>query len=74
MLRTPQEVKNEFLNKGLSISCWAIENNFSPQLVYLILNEKRKPTRGMSHDIAVRLGIKEGEIVSHQEFANAVNA
>jgi gp16 family phage-associated protein len=74
MIRSPKEVKEDFKRKGLSVTKWAVKNGFSPQLTYLVLAGKRTPTRGQTHDIAVRLGIKEGEIVKDHELATAVNA
>jgi gp16 family phage-associated protein len=74
MLRSPASVKKDFKRKGISISGWAIKNGFSPQLVHMILAGKRTPTRGQSHNIAVRLGIKDGEVVPERELATAMNA
>ena len=57
-LRSPRVVKTGFQRAGLSISAWAVEHGFSPNLVYMVLNGKRKAVRGQSHRIAVALGIK----------------
>lgn len=59
MLRSIQQVKDDFSNTGKSIAEWARENNFSPDLVYRILKNNKIPKRGESHNIAVKLGIKE---------------
>ena len=59
MIKTLRDVKDEFYKSGTSIAQWARENNFSPDLVYQILNKKRLPLRGESHKIAVKLGLKE---------------
>lgn len=61
-LRTVEEVRAEFQASGTSISEWAIANGFSPNSVYHILQGTRQGLRGKSHDIAVKLGIKEGVI------------
>ncbi|WP_103035211.1 DNA-binding protein [Castellaniella caeni] len=61
-LRTIEEVRAEFQASGISISQWAIANGFSPNSVYHILMGRRQGLRGQSHDIAVKLGIKNGEI------------
>ncbi|MDD3310977.1 DNA-binding protein [Pseudodesulfovibrio sp.] len=74
MVRTPEEVRNEFKRKGISISQWAVANGFPPNLVYEILADRRNPTRGQTHRIAVQLGLKDGEIVSENELATAMNA
>ena len=56
---TPTEVKAEFERQGVSIADWARENGFAPPLVYRVLNGAI-PKRGTSHQIAIELGIKEG--------------
>lgn len=61
-MRTPDEVKENLQIRGLSIAEWARENGFSPKQVYQALNAKHKPTRGKSHQIAVKLGLKDGII------------
>lgn len=62
MTRTPQEARADLSRKGISISQWAASNGFSGPLVFEVLNGKRKCIRGQSHNIAVALGLKEGEI------------
>jgi len=74
MVRTSEEVRNEFKRKGISISSWAIANGYPPNLVYDVLAKRRNPTRGQTHNIAVQLGLKDGEIVTSQELATAMNA
>ncbi|MCO8096851.1 DNA-binding protein [Acinetobacter lwoffii] len=59
MLRSIQQVKDDFSNTGKSIAEWARENSFSPDLVYRILKTNKIPKRGESHKIAVKLKIKE---------------
>lgn len=59
MAKSIQQVREEFSRTGISIADWSRENNFSPKLVYQILNNTRIPQRGKSHFIAVKLGIKE---------------
>jgi gp16 family phage-associated protein len=63
-VKTAKQVKAAFARKGVSVRSWAIANKFCPSLVCEILNEKkgRKCLRGESHKIAVRLGLKQGEI------------
>jgi len=71
-LRTPQEARKALEAKGVSITSWAVSNGFSPNLVNLILSGQRNPTRGQSHNIAVKLGIKAGETCT--DPANALAA
>lgn len=71
MLRTPQEVRDEFNRKGISITSWATANHFSPNLVFELLSGRKKGIRGEAHKIAVKLGLKEGEICSNP--AQALN-
>lgn len=66
-LKTRTEIRAEFARKGLSYSAWALKNGFSPSLVIAIVNDdeqhpSRKCSRGDSHNIAVALGLKVGEI------------
>lgn len=63
-LRTPEEIRAEFKRKGVSLTQWAVSNGFSPNLVTEVLAGRRNPTRGQTHKIAVRLGLKAGEIVA----------
>lgn len=68
-LRTPDDVRAELKRQGVSITAWATANNFSTNLVIEVLAGRKKCTRGQSHNIAVKLGLKEGEIC-----ANPANA
>lgn len=68
-MRTPNEVKQELLQRGLSIANWARQNGFSPELVHQVLNAKKLPIRGKSHEIAVKLGLKDGVIEPNFTFA-----
>jgi len=62
ILRTPEEIKQEFARRGLTIASWARENGFSLPLVYQVLSRKKPATRGECHRIAVALTLKEGDI------------
>lgn len=64
MLKTPDEIRSELHRKGVSITQWSLKNGFSPNLVFEVLGGRRNPTRGQTHNIAVRLGLKAGEIVT----------
>ncbi|QTD65694.1 MULTISPECIES: DNA-binding protein [Acinetobacter] len=59
MIKSIQEVKEDFSSAGISIAEWARDNQFSPDLVYRIFKNNKIPKRGESHKIAVKLGIKE---------------
>ncbi|EPH1695355.1 DNA-binding protein [Acinetobacter baumannii] len=62
MIRTSQEVRSELQKRGLSIADWARQNGFTPELVHQVLNSNKIPVRGKSHQIAVKLGLKDGII------------
>jgi gp16 family phage-associated protein len=62
-LRTPQEIKDEWIRKGLGQNDWARRHGFHPATVSQVLNGINKATKGDGHRIAVMLGIKDGEIV-----------
>ena len=66
-IKTPQQVKKDFENKGKSISDWASEHGFAPQDVYKVLNGQAKCKRGKGHEIAVLLGMKS----NHANHAQA---
>ena len=61
-LRTTDDVRAEVQRKGVSISSWALANNFSTNLVFEVLSGRKKCLRGQAHNIAVKLGLKDGEI------------
>lgn len=55
---TPQQVKERFHAQGIPVSRWADENGFRRPDVYRVLNGTSRCTRGIPHEIAVKLGIK----------------
>ena len=59
MIKSCDQIKKEFREKGITFSDWARANNFSVELVYRVLKMNRIPIRGESYKIAVKLGIKE---------------
>jgi gp16 family phage-associated protein len=73
-LKTAAQVCDEFKRKGLSPSAWADAHGFSRTLVYEILNEKphRRCTAGISHRIAVMLGLKAGKLGAKPSDMNVV--
>lgn len=58
-MNTPEQIRNNFFRDGYSISQWAKDNNFPVDLVYKVLSNNRIPSRGKSHQIAIKLGMKE---------------
>ena len=68
MMRTSQEVRSELQKRGLSIADWARQNGFTPELVHQVLNSNKIPVRGKSHQIAVKLGLKDGIIEPNFTF------
>jgi gp16 family phage-associated protein len=61
-LRTADQARAELRAKGISITQWAIANRFSPNLVFEVLGGRKKCVRGQTHEIAIKLGLKAGEI------------
>jgi len=79
MVKTRSQVRAEFSRKGWSYSGWATQHGFSPNLVIAIINDddnapKRKCLRGESHNIAVKLGLKDGEISTMPRLARLAAA
>lgn len=68
MTRTPEEVRAEFQRNGISIASWASAHGFNTNLVFEVLAGRKKGIRGQSHQIAVLLGLKEGEVTTAREF------
>ena len=67
MTKSRAQVREEFANKGQSITAWAKNRGFTPNTVMAILadNEQSprlKCIRGEAHNIAVALGLKVGEV------------
>jgi len=73
MLRTPDEARAELKRKGISISQWAAANGFSCNLVFEVLGGRKQGIRGQSHKIAVKLGLKEGDVVEDDQVANTLS-
>ncbi len=65
--KTREQVREEFTSHGWSYSAWAKQRGYSAKLVLDIVNDdprtpRRKCLRGESHNIAVDLGLKEGQV------------
>ncbi|GKS85555.1 DNA-binding protein [Acidovorax sp. SUPP1855] len=63
-LRTAAEARAWLDYQGISIAQWSRENKVSDALVREILAGRKKCMRGMSHNIAVLLGMKNGVITT----------
>ena len=61
-LRTAEEARAWLSHQGISISQWSRENNVHESLVREILAGRKKCAFGPSHNIAVLLGMKHGEL------------
>ena len=61
-VKTPEEVRAHFDRIGKPITIWAREHGYTPTLVYEILHGRILCKRGKSHEVAVLLGLKDGEI------------
>lgn len=62
--RTPEEVRAELKRKGVSLTSWATANGFSTSLIFDLLAGRKQGLRGQAHNAAVKLGLKQGEIVT----------
>lgn len=76
MLKNRAQVREEFARKGLTISSWAKNHGYSSNMVIAILadneaNLRIKCLRGDAHNIAVQLGLKEGEVSRAQRQLSA---
>lgn len=58
MTKPVTEVREQFCREGISIREWAVANGFNPRTVYAVLSGQVNGTRGVSHRIAVALGLK----------------
>ena len=56
---TPEQVKNRLQQRGITITQWALDNGYSREAVYRVLNGITKAKYGQSHEIAVKLGLKQ---------------
>jgi len=57
-MKTPDQIKADFLAKGITISQWARDNGYTPRQVSLVLNGQIKGRYGKGHEIAKKLGLK----------------
>jgi len=53
-----EKVKTLFEAAGIPISAWAEANGYDRRKVYMVINGQFKGARGISHEIALKLGMK----------------
>ncbi|PLY12618.1 MAG: DNA-binding protein [Sedimenticola sp.] len=51
-------VRQMFTDQGITISAWAQQHGFRREDVYAVLSGRLKGKHGLSHEIAVALGLK----------------
>lgn len=54
----PADVRQAFVEAGLSVTDWADTHGFRRESVYAVLSGRSKGRRGQAHKIAVALGLK----------------
>ncbi len=52
------DVRRRFIAEGISINAWAKARGYKPRTVYAILQGQIECRHGISHEIAVDLGLK----------------
>ena len=65
MVRTIEEVRKDFRINDISISEWARERGFEPQVVIDVLNGRRKGKFGVGREVHIALGLMEATDGSH---------
>ncbi|MEC4750035.1 DNA-binding protein [Methylomicrobium sp. Wu6] len=55
---TPEQVKEQFQQRGQTFSAWAKNNGYTRNEVYRVLNGQTKAKYGKCYEIAVKLGLK----------------
>lgn len=61
---TAEQVKSLFRQRGITFTRWAEENGYTRNEVYRVLNGQTKANYGKSHEIAVKLGLKPGNVAA----------
>lgn len=59
MAVTAEQVKSRLVQKGITQKEWAAKNGFKQETVNRVLNGVNKAKRGVGHEIAVALGLKD---------------
>lgn len=63
MAITPEQLKAKFRREGKTLSDWARQHGYTPHRVYRVVGGFDKGHYGMAHNIAVQLGLKDGELL-----------
>ena len=58
MTKTRRQLRKEFIARGESIAEWARARGYNLKTVHAVIDGRLKATRGVSHRIAVDLGLK----------------
>lgn len=58
-MKTKEQIKKVFEDKGETFEAWAKRKGFKVRTVYAVLNGQLKASRGISHEIAIALGLKD---------------
>lgn len=61
-LKTAEQVRRELNRKGVSLAAWARAHGVAADDVQDLLRGKTKGLRGAAHNVAVLLGLKDGEL------------
>lgn len=64
-----EQVIQGFRRRGQTVSQWARANGFTPDQVRAVIYGKAKGNWGISHVIAVKLGLKDGIIQENDRDA-----
>lgn len=62
--KTPDQVRGELRKKGMTLASWARAHGYAPRDVYCVMCGIFKGNYGRCHEIAVKLGLKDGEVVA----------
>ena len=63
-IRTIKQVRLDFYRHGISLALWARSHGYTEGQVSDVLRGKAQGRRGISHNVAVELGLKEGSVNS----------
>lgn len=66
--KTPDQVKAEFREAGVTFADWCRAHGFKEQTVKDLLRGLSKGHRGEAHRAAIALGLKHGRLVSAKQF------
>ncbi|MDD4978784.1 MAG: DNA-binding protein [Gallionella sp.] len=63
-MKTGAQVIEEMRRRGETVTAWANKNGFTFQQVQNVIHGRAKGNWGKSHAVAVKLGMKKGEIIN----------